>query len=622
MGLLCRDNHLIFQFANLESTLLLSLSPTAMEPTASKLDLIMHPKAKYLDHFGLGRAFTVVSPASAAEYYLEPTACPMVRFDSFDHHQPLRQWRLDGVSTDGTRFFIFPDFAIGRQPMRIDLLIPEQSHHPPHVHQALSTTAPMFCKTLEELRALAFTQHLLNALQIWSSRLVKFEEIYFDLPFGSCIAAEALSLHVETMGISYVPSHDTEQEWLSVEELSTVWHIELGELPTIISLEELSLQSQPHESISIVTIPTRHGSQTYVFKSILKNLRYLYHELYMLLSLPSHKNIIRRPLYMVHHQRRFGGLGVCGFIVEHYPMGTLQDALWQGAALQQLCIRQQCQWARQITEALIHIKTDGAAFYTGLRPNNIVLQKGAHGPDIVLLDFEQRTGRYTWSPPEIRYVSYLEHLVASETPSFVKDRCRAMLRGYFPDWKPDWTVEAYDGAPCGYSAPWLALSPQQKESAQVFMLGKLIWCIFEGVGAIDDGLNFDTFKMPECDQPFPEFRQSHPMIRKLVQRCTAGAPEWRGRRPASFKLGTKLHSSAEAARQNFGQSSEEITLLAAQNWWEEELQEAERFFYAFSRLKRNARKVSGDEKLISCLQQRPSLNSVLITIQDFERMLE
>ena len=60
-------------------------------------------------------------------------------------------------------------------------------------------------------------------------------------------------------------------------------------------------------------------------------------------------------------------------------MGTLQDALWQGAALQQLCIRQQCQWARQITEALIHIKTDGAAFYTGLRPNNIVLQKGAHG---------------------------------------------------------------------------------------------------------------------------------------------------------------------------------------------------------------------------------------------------
>ncbi|KAL2009022.1 hypothetical protein VTN00DRAFT_7216 [Thermoascus crustaceus] len=597
-----------------------------MDPTASKLELVMHPKA----------AFITIGTSERKGRHRQHSWTPIVRLlnqsDNFDVPNGYK-WRLDGVSSDGTRFFAYPELAANDMPMRIDVYIRDQAEHSSLTRHVLHTNGTMFCKSIEDIRGLRFSRHLLKSLELWSSNQPNFEEMYFQLPFGSYIAVDTISLYVRNMNIHCVPCYETEQQWLSPAQLQKLWHsdVPVQSWPDMIPLTQLSLQTQPRDSISLVTIPHLGSSRIFVFKSILHDMRYMYHELKMLLSMPPHPNIIQKPLYLVTHQRRFGGIGVCGFILSYYPLGTLQQMLWQASISNTIHMKTRCQWAREITEALLHIQsTSSAEFYTGLKPGNIVMTRRGDNNDrveTVLLDFEQRTGRYTWSPPEVRYVSYFEHVVASETaPMEIKEKYRAMLRAYYPDWQPDWLVRPYRNPRLGYSGPWLALTPQERESAEVFMLGKLLWCIFEGVPCIDDGLNFDTFREPYCAQRFPGFRRSPQLIRDCIRRCTAGAPEWRGRFPAVAKCGNKLFpygwdsscGSDDDNDQVAEAVSEEDTLQAAKTWWEEELRDAERFFHAFYRHKAGEEKQPGDEEILSFLGQRPTLMHVLDVIQNVE----
>jgi hypothetical protein len=455
-------------------------------------------------------------------------------------------WRLDGVDVDGRRFFAVPKFAIGRPPVRIDVYVPPQEEHPGHMRDLLQLSAPIYISG-SGLPNLPISQHLLRALEHWSSQLPNFEREYFAMPFGSQILVSNVEYNIDHMDIHLVRGDTVEHAMFSIESLRQIWNLPEIAWPGVIDWSELQLLRQPHEAISLVHIPSRLGTKELVFKSLIRDQKYLYHELKMLLTLPCHPNIIARPLYIVVKKCRFGGkYGVCGFVLDYYPLGSLKQRLADassGAAppvTNEECFR----WSKQITEALIHINSVPAGFYPDLKPDNVVLSEvvvnGELQLDAVLLDLEQRGGWFSWSPPEIAYVEYMEILAARLEDEESRNEITELLARYIPGWGPSVQDDRYRNSDGGFSSPWLALMQESQaaqdedrhlmlEKAQVFMLGKLIWCIFERQPFVRCGMDLEILKDDGADDNYPMFsvfKNTPHELRHLVKMCTYGAPEW------------------------------------------------------------------------------------------------
>lgn len=82
----------------------------------------------------------------------------------------------------------------------------------------------------------------------------------------------------------------------------------------------------------------------------------------------------------------------------------------------------------------------------------------------------------------------------------------------------------YDNPRTGYNVPWTYLTREEQEYATVYMLGRLLWCIFEGMSAPQRGAIWSSYHN-EPDFDFPEFRQTPLELRGLIGRCTAGRRE-------------------------------------------------------------------------------------------------
>jgi len=521
-------------------------------------------------------------------------------------------WRLDGADVDARRFFAYPPFAIGEPPLRIDVYLPPLEEYPPNLRKILRPEAVAYTPK-KELSALAISRYVLQVLDHWSSSMNiqgdgLFEQEYRRLPFGSQILINNIDARIGNVDVTLLPNYEVEQNMLTVEALQRLWDtIPVPEWPPIIDLENLAFERQLHEAITLVRIPSHYelrnnhhqkqDNELFVFKSLLRDQRFMYNELKTLLSLRPHDNLISKPLYVVTKKGRFGGRnGVCGFVIQYYPLGTLKDRMLKtinntsGSSSDEDTLETKLRWARQITEALIHInshKTFG--FYPDLKPDNVVLRPrqhshddGQHDPedlDAVLLDLEQRGGWFSWSPPEVAAVEYLE-ILATSLPGCnnpAKQEIAGELRAYIPGWRPTSQNDRYRHVDGGFSAPWVALLRERNENkkknagdggdmlekAQVFMLGKLIWSIFEDQPYVRCGIDHEVLQdggdlswlvlsgtgsersdggeLPRAAR-FPEFTARTPMaVRELVRACTAGAPEWDGEESALRKqLGVVL----------------------------------------------------------------------------------
>ncbi|KAF2630583.1 hypothetical protein BU25DRAFT_325240, partial [Macroventuria anomochaeta] len=499
---------------------------------------------------------------------------PKNRVESLTPHKHAT-WRLDGVDPDGTRFFAYPESAIGRPPVRIDVFIPGQQDHPVELRTILRSGWTVRARG-KQAANLEICQHLLRALQSWGARTPGFQGQYWQLPFGSRIVVNDIRADVNKMDIVFHPVYNIEQNWLSVEALQKMWCLEPAAWPEAIDLADLQLHSQPHESISLVKLPTRHGTETLVFKSLLQDIKYMYHELKMLLTLKRHPGIIGPPLYIVKKKCRFGGKhGVCGFLVQHYPLGNLGKVLEQsarGIPSVLVTLKDRLRWARQITQALLHINSSPMGFYPDLKPDNVVLTPGVDGLDAVLIDLEQRGGWYSWSPPEVRYVEYLEYIATRVECPPVRKKSLALLTSYIPGWKLLTQTDRYRDCSQGFSHAWLALEHDEREEAQVFMLGKLLWCIFETSSSINCSIGFDMFREQEAWHSFPDFKYTPLNLRDCIRACTEGAPEWDGTFRSIVRVGAKLYPLEHP--ENAGPQE---TQDAAIRWWTREVRSAKRF---------------------------------------------
>ncbi|OCL13460.1 hypothetical protein AOQ84DRAFT_415049 [Glonium stellatum] len=488
------------------------------------------------------------------------------------------KWRLDGVDVDGTRFFAVPTFALGHPPLRIDVYIPSQDQYPASLRQILQQSSTLLLGSKQATR-LGISQHVLRALEFWSGQLPNFQSLYNEMPFGCRIDIYTICSDIRKMNICFFPTYEVEQQLCSVKTLQEMWNIPPANWPEAVNLTELQMQFQLHEAITLVRIPTRHPLETFVFKSLVRDVKYLYHELKIFISTEPHPNIIPRPLYVVTKNCRFGGkVGICGFILPYYPLGTLRDKLFQSRSgiIPSISLQDQFRWARHITQALIHVNNSAPGFYPDLKPDNVLLNARNGILDVMLIDLEQRGGWFSWSPPEVAYIEYQEYIATRVECEPVKNKCKALLCALIPGWQPLTQDDRYRNSEQGFSSAWLSLTQTEREAAQVFMLGKLFWCIFESMASINCGIGIEIFREQDWEHRFPEFRATPMELRELIRSCTAGAPEWKGKHRNIVRHGTNFFS-VERLGKEFPEGSAAETKEAARRWWREEVRSAKRF---------------------------------------------
>lgn len=528
-------------------------------------------------------------------------------------------WDIDGGETDRGFFCTVPKFARYRPPLRITTHMAwNETQYSTQLSEILELDA-FFRAGKRKIHSLPLTQHLRTALGYWSSQRPYFQSEYESLPFGSKIVVESLHEDITQMRFRLVPDSLIEESWLSLDEFADETSILKGSLSSMtVQWDSLELISHAHENISIVRISGQTDGPSFVFKALMEDTHYMYHELKLLLSLGIHPNIIRKPHALVMKHRPGNAPGIAGFLLELYPGPTLQQRL-QIDEYPAVTTKQKSAWSRQLVSALLHIRNHPAGYFPDFKPNNVVFTGGDYGDGSlmkpVLLDFEQRGTWHMWAPPEVRYVEYLELLALTANEESVRERYRSFLRETFPHWTTSYNSRPLREAREGYNLAWASLDTQARAKAQVYALGKVLWCIFENVASPDGPHNVESFLEDfDQDQQFPEFRLSPPLIQELIRRCTAGAPEWGDRRPGVARDGERI---VPWGREGCEVTPDE-TQAAATRWWREELALAEDFVRC-----RYGREEEGVPEHIDQLEQeiqhRPSLEDVMEVLERVSR---
>ncbi|KAI4177286.1 MAG: hypothetical protein LQ346_007711 [Caloplaca aetnensis] len=573
-----------------------------MDPHAEIWEDIMYPTALFASD---KNQFPADPPTAWEESLLNPVN----RITSLDPDHNSN-WRIDGAEKDGTRFFAVPKSAIGRPPMRIDVFIPDQSKIDRPLRDLLGTSYISLVPS-STISSLAISQHLLKALDYWSSGQPEFESTYMSMPFGSRIMVDTLKCDVKAMEIEFLPLYSVEQQWLSVASLQEMWHLPPSQWPELLDIGHVHFHHQLHDAITLVRIPQKSETDLYAFKSLTHDLKFMYHELRTLLTMRPHPNVISKPLYLITQKCRFGGkVGVCGFILEYHSGGNLRDALRRDSPTLRT-VGERLRAAAGITSALLHIQSDWCGFYSDLKLPNIVLSSSHKDSKAILVDFEQRGGWFSWSPPEVYYLDYLEYL-AVFGPMAEQATYRDKMHDLIPDWKPRSSKSKYVDCPHGYSTSWNHLTAEGHEAAVVYMLGKMLWCLLEGVGSMNGMImNPESFRDESSELVFPQFQHTPMRLRDCIRRCTAGAPEWEGQKPCvEFRAGRVYpHGKTGTGTEVMGTEAE--TQAAAKAWWATEMQRAETFLYARRQCPAGASEDSEIHELFHRIRERPKLEEVL-----------
>ncbi|KAF2493330.1 hypothetical protein BU16DRAFT_528638, partial [Lophium mytilinum] len=145
----------------------------------------------------------------------------------------------------------------------------------------------------------------------------------------------------------------------------------------------------------------------------------------------------------------------------------------------------------------------------------------------------------------------------------------------------------------------------------MYALGKVLWCIFEGLPSPDGAQSVESFLEDfKQDQQFPEFRLSPPVIQQLIRRCTAGAPEWGKRHPGVIRDGDQI---VPWGKRDCAVTATE-TQEAATRWWREELSLAEIYVRHEYVRGEHGRVPEHVAQLERDIQERPSLEEVMETL--------
>ncbi|KAI1341511.1 hypothetical protein F5Y15DRAFT_358562 [Xylariaceae sp. FL0016] len=524
---------------------------------------------------------------------------PKNRVDSLEL-LPDPLWRIDGCAGLGTQYYALPLFMSQVPPMRMDVFIP--GNQPAHIREQLDLDVAFHTKDAKRLSRLAITRHIIRALQYWTTfefpDLQSFETFYRRVPFGTRIVFENLSLDRREIRVLVGHAHDLEMKLLTRHNLESLWGTKLDLLQEV-DFYDVHVVSILHDSVCIVRI---HG-QLYIFKALVSDAnKYLYHELKNLYTLEPHPNIIARPIHIVRKTLRFGTKkAIVGFTTFYHEKGSLRDVLPQLRIHDQLRRSEQVKWSIQLAQALHHLRTSSQTYYPDLRLDNIVLSAQS---DVVMVDFEQRGVWCEFASPEVNAIEYIRLIAGDEKiPQAVTDFYEGRLEDLVPSHGALDSAQ-YANPEHGYNVSWIALSPREQEAAEVYMLGRVLWCIFEGVSGPQKAAVWQSYRW-ESDLEFPRYDRTPPEMRDLIDRCTRGR-----RAPLSSVIVRRQSQLAVRDLDDGGQTVEGVRAVA-QRFWRSELDAAESFLDM-----RKAQKEAGTWN--DNYYDRPTIQEVLAGLAAFE----
>jgi hypothetical protein len=547
----------------------LNIAPSthAMEISTSLYEIISTPASAFLD---------------PAKYLLPervstqtPRPWPDLDLDGLNG-QPAKkfQWRIDGGTLGGTRFFAIPLFVQPVRPLRTDVCILDPNNLPLDWRHELQTSS--LCYTANPDPKHPLIQRLLCVLECWTVREKELAHNIINLPFASRIIIN--NLFINPCPTPEFDRNDRlEKQWLSLDSLKELWRDDVADTayPPTLDLLDLELDQQLQDSITLVRSSTQPELGQLIFKSSTNGTHFLYHELQTLLSIPAHDNVLGPPLFIVTKKCHFGGkVGVCGFILPYYSLGSLRANI---PRLRNVGLQTVLGIAIQVCSALVHLKDSRGIYCSDLRPDNVILYRDQHEEECALLiDFEQRGNWYTWSPPEIYHLEHLQGLIGSTSvPNQQKRDYKKILRNANCEPKVLTVEHKYQPRPSGANGAWNSLSLDQQESATVYMFGKLLWCLFEGVSRVSSSdVVWSTGPDPDDALEFPRFQRTPECLRAIIMDCTKGAPEHERRFSAVVRKGDVISlRSSPPPGCDLGSG----VLGPSKKWWQEELKRSEEF---------------------------------------------
>lgn len=620
-----------------------------MDLTTEAIHDVIHPTAIYSSP--IERVLPAEPPTGEPEPSWEDSQLnPKNRVLSLT---PLRSplWSIDGGAGRGTQFFAVPLFLEDAPPMRFDVFVAEKATESPMIRELLDLDFAFHARDFARVRQQAISSYITRTLQVWTTEvygLDNVKELYYNQPFATRFLFENLPLDVRDVQIHIGSMHNLEFHQCSVRELADMWKMGLDEMPQTVDIYNLAYVRQLQDSVCVVRYRQHEEnpavdpednvtSGVWALKALTSSVKYMYHELRNLLTMPPHPNVLSRPVRLVTKKARSNDKRevVIGFLEPYHSGMNLRDSLPLLRMNNRLHLEDQVRWAKEICSGLLHVRQKGKLYYPDMRLDQIVMTSDNKHP--VILDFEQRGVWCEFAAPEVNALEHIR-LIASdedededeEDDSYVvlprdsqaaggkhdnhtlRKRYADLLTDLFPGWEELGGHDNHYTNPAqGYNVPWICLTEREQEYAEVYMLARVLWCIFEGMSAPQPGAVWQSYRN-EPEFEFPTFKLTPPELRGLIDRCT------RGRRSQLSGLvtrsGSKIVLQARGHRHDGITREEEIREIrsVAKAFWEHEVEWAEGFLLD---RKNKMKKGTWDENIFG----RPRLEEVDAALGAFQR---
>ncbi|KAM0342733.1 hypothetical protein ACHAPU_009225 [Fusarium lateritium] len=567
-----------------------------MELSQESIHDVIHPTAAFSAP-SPGLDLNSSSQSAESVGWQDSLLNPKNRIDSLSPlEQPL--WRIDGCTAFGSQFYAVPLFFDPMPPTRMDVFIPEPSKLSPDLRDVLDVDVAFHTTSAKRIAHLGITQHVLRILQYWTSHQQDPMDIFKNIPFGSRIVIKNLPMNVTDAEVIIARTHYLERQLLSVSSLDKAWGGEV-ELPHTVDLNDVVYVSQLHDSVCLVNIE----GKTWIFKALTSYTKYLYHELRQLLTIQPHFNIVSRPMHLVTKKCGFGSkVAVVGFTLEYHIHGSLRDLIPFLKLHNMVSLADETKWSIQLASALVHLRTTCGVFYPDLRLDNIVLSAAR---DAIMVDFEQRGVWCEFAAPEVNALEYVRLLaIDEEIPAEVSEKYSDLLTEMLPEWQAMGESEEYKWPSKGYNVPWACLTPKEQEACEVYMLGRVLWCIFEGNSAPQRAAVWLSYRWEPLVE-FPGYTKTPGAMQRLIDRCT------RGRQAGLSRLIVRERNQLVLRElERTGLSTPDEVQQTAKDWWSREINASEQWLrQRIDGIKRGEWKEN--------YYDRPSLKEVLAELEAF-----
>lgn len=533
-----------------------------MELSEQAIHDVIHPTAAFCEVPALNGEAQVL-PRRPDPTWESSMLNPKNRIDSLEiPAEPL--WQIDGCTGFGGQIYATPLFYNNMPPLRMDVFTPEPAAMPLNVRRLLDVDYTFHTRDKARIGKLGFMRHVLRILHHWASVMEDPRQIYNSVAFGSRIVLRNMPINIADADLVIANAHFFERQLLSLPTLKAHWTEEIKQFPPTVDLNDLVYLEQLHDSVSLVRLAGRVS----IFKGLTSYSKYLYHELRQLLRIPPHPHVMARPSHLVTKKCSFGGkTAVVGFILDLHKNGSMRDLIPFLELHNEVTLADKIKWSLQLTSALIHLRTIPGMFYPDLRLDNLVLTESGN---LVMVDFEQRGVWCEFAAPEVNAIEYIRILARDEEiPEEVAEKYSNLLSSLLPGWEHIDEGEDYKWPNNGYNIPWSCLTPTEQEACEVYMLARVLWCIFEAKSAPQRAAVWMSYRWePEVD--FPGYTKTPEPIRKLIDRCT------RGRRAGLSKYVVREGNQLVLRElEHTGRSTPQQVQQTAKQWWAEEIKASE-----------------------------------------------